>query len=196
MIDSVIRIIDRIIQLLTIRETNRRNLFVDHIEPLYNEMADIHKDYLNACRELTDFIKDIKDDELSADEIKRIIKKYKTVFEPQRVKVFTLAKSVKDKKLRRKLPEEAMEFYDLCFRYFYVASGKSSYKPKKNIDESILYSGFYTNIDETVDLELKYVKSIQKIEMADFISPYEKFLSDSWNNLTEIYANLRITFLR
>ena len=196
MIDSVTRIIDRIIQLLTIRKTNRRNLFVDHIEPLYNEMADIHKDYLNACRELSDFIKDIKDDELSTDEIQRIIKKYKTVLEPQRVKVFTLAKSVQNKKLRSKLPKEAMEFYDFCFRYFYDASGDSSFKPQEKIDAFRRYSGLYSNFDALID-DLSMDRGlIKKNQLLDIVSPHEDFLSFSWNNLTEIYANLRITFLR
>jgi hypothetical protein len=196
MISSVIKIIDRIIQLLTIRKTNRRTLFVDHIEPLYIEMADIHKDYLNACRELTNFIKDLKDDELSTDEIQRIIKKYKTVLEPQRVKAFTLAKSVKDKKLRRKLPKEAMEFYDFCFYYFYSTSGEFSLNPYKKIKAFQRYSGFYSSINGFLVNLLLENYSIKKNEILDFIIDNERLLTDSWSNLMEIYANLRITFLR
>ena len=56
MIGSVIQIIDRIIEFLKIRRSNRRILFEDHIEPVYTELSLIHKDYLKSCRELMEFV--------------------------------------------------------------------------------------------------------------------------------------------
>ena len=46
MIDGVVKILEKVIQLLERREKVKRNLFLDYVEPIYLDMEKIHSHYL------------------------------------------------------------------------------------------------------------------------------------------------------
>lgn len=45
MFDAGILIIDRMIELLRVREGNRKKIFETFVQPLFQDMSEIHKDY-------------------------------------------------------------------------------------------------------------------------------------------------------
>lgn len=196
MINSFLNIIDRLIQLFTIRKTNKRKLFIDHIEPLYSEMSEIHKDYLNACRELKSYVSNKSNTDYSLNDIKETLTKYKTTLEPERVKVFTLAQFVKNKKLRKQLFKEALPFYDSCFLYFCFAAGEPNFLSEEMKDAFMPYSGLYTKLYKFTD---EYMSGEQVVNLVSFnklLNDQEQFLSKSWDEISKIYSELRLSLLK
>lgn len=149
----------------------------------------MHSENLN----LTD---DFKDDELSQDQIQRVIIKYKTVLEPERVKIFTLAKSIKFKKQRKKFPDPIVSFYSICFQYFSSASGDSSFLNTEFQAAQMRYSSHYSNLLHQIKKYLLDRKSLSKDSFKILLQDHEQYLTNYWYEISDIYSQLRITSLR
>src|ERR1035441_5754453 len=57
MVDIALSVVDRLIQLLTIRERNREKYFQQFIEPLYRDAEGIVNDYVSLFGELIELLK-------------------------------------------------------------------------------------------------------------------------------------------
>ena len=115
-------LIERIIQLLKIRQTNDRKLFQDHVEPLFLDMTEIHEDYRKNLDEILDALRSRPD--LSPQEVSTIVAGKKVYLEPIRVKVYALSTAIDSEDIR-KFPEEVQDFVKSCLRYFEAGVGKA-----------------------------------------------------------------------
>ena len=50
LLEAVLRLIDRCIQLLNVRKENRRSLLGDYVAPIYSDFENLHKDYMECFR--------------------------------------------------------------------------------------------------------------------------------------------------
>lgn len=136
MIDGIVKILEKVIQLLERREKQKRSLFFDYVEPMYLDMEKIHSHYLT---ELTCLLTEYLEGSRSSSYFKSKLQSKKTEMEYIRAKVQSIAKhqaySNKDN-----LPEEVAEFMSLCLKYFRITSG-----------EIRNYIGYYTDLIILVD---------------------------------------------
>lgn len=139
MIDGIVKILEKVIQLLERRDKQKRNLFFDYVEPMYLDMEKIHSHYLT---ELTSLLTEYLEGSRSSSYFKSKLQSKKTEMESIRAKVQSIAKhqaySNKDN-----LPEEVAQFMSLCLKYFRVTSG-----------EIRNYVGYYTDLIMLVDKAL------------------------------------------
>ena len=86
MATAAVSIVDRLIQLATVRERNREKYFKNFIEPLYVDGEQIAKDYMSLLTELIHRIEQANDGR----EIVEWLESRRTTFQPLRVKVRAL----------------------------------------------------------------------------------------------------------
>ena len=86
MVNEAVSIVDRLIQLATVRERNREKLFNNFIEPLYRDGEQIAKDYMTLLAELTHRIRRAS----GAPEIIDWLEERRAALQPLRVKVRAL----------------------------------------------------------------------------------------------------------
>ena len=196
MIDSIIKIADRLIQLLTIRKENRRALFKDHIEPIFSDLSKVHQDYLRSCQDLISYIERIDERQLSHYEIEKLIKNYKINLEPKRVEIHSIAKSVKKNVNSKKISDELKSFYDYCSLYFANASSDYSLMPKSFRTMFDVYSGFYSNLIEYINKASYGQREFSKNSLLNHLTFQESQLRWTWSKLSETYAELRIKLLQ
>lgn len=56
MIDALLRIVDKLKELLELREKRAEKMFEKFIEPVYKDMETVHKDYLETLHQLADIL--------------------------------------------------------------------------------------------------------------------------------------------
>jgi hypothetical protein len=95
MVDGIVKILDRIIDLLDRRAKSRRDSFNDFIEPTYSELTLIHGDYLAALRELLGMASNANH---NGTELKQKIDLRREGFVALRSKVSALAVAIKGSK--------------------------------------------------------------------------------------------------
>lgn len=185
MLDSGIKIIDRIIELLTYRKQSGRKLFLDHIEPIYVAMEKIHLDYLSA---LEQFIKDIPKIK-NIDDLIASIKARKIPLEPLRVKINSFSKVAQKQK---HLPDKVEHFFYCCTNYLDFKSTNS---------ELIYYYGCHSLILEEV---IKLKNADNSAEPSKFeiglihtqVPLWQKDIRHAWEWLTKAYSECRLVLLK
>jgi hypothetical protein len=136
MLEGVLRVLDRVIQLLERREKQRTAVLTALIEPMYGDMERIHTHYL---REFTSLLAECRAPGAHCDAFRTRLGEKKSEMEAIRVKVHSVAKHhAHDEKDR--LPQEVVRFMTLCLRYFRVTSG-----------EIRGYVGHYTDLISLLD---------------------------------------------
>jgi hypothetical protein len=86
MVDVALSVVDRLIQLLTVRERNREKYFQQFIEPLYKDAEGIANDYVALFGELIDLLKNAD----STEEVIAWIERRRLKMLPLRMKVRAL----------------------------------------------------------------------------------------------------------
>ena len=183
MIDAAVKIIDRLISLAKERQTNNRKCFIDHIEPLYLYMTEIHCNYRKTFDEIAEKIRIRPLDE---DVIQTIIKDKKSDLEHLRIKVNSFVNVVEEKNTNH-FPDEANRFIESCCKYFQTSAGRSKD-----------YHGHYSELIDYMNRE-KILNENDDDRMNDF--GYKLFLvltqlNENWNNVTFSYAEARVALLR
>jgi hypothetical protein len=175
MLSAAISVIDRLIQLLKERRENDRNLFKDHIEPMFLDMAAIHQDYLLTFEEKT------RTSHISPEVIHELVTTKKRELEHLRVKVHALAREI-DAGTLRKFPEAVIEFITTCFSYFSAEAGRTQ--------------DYYGQYSELLDfMNEAYITSEPKEHDDIFyykIAAVTRTVRERWNDVTFAYAKARI----
>ena len=207
MLDAGITIIDRMISLLKEKERNRRKLFVSFVQPLFDDMAEVHKDYMKAFVDLIEQVENAA----TYDGVMGVLRSKKTEFEHLRVKIHSFLIETKKSKKSSKLPKEIREFFHICIRYFTTQSG--TFGGVYGLHYSDLWQILYNRMEEpslddraTVEKEtgenaidiLKMIDSSDTIEVKD-VNNYLKitldYLRERWAEVTSAYATCRLNLL-
>jgi hypothetical protein len=116
MLDSILSVIDRTIRLVERRAKNNRDLFQNHIEPLFDDLSTAHSDY----RRMFDDLEDLLGRRPSMHTRVRLeLERRRRELEHVREKVRALAHVLQAK---RDLPEVDQLFFRSVCRYFSMPS--------------------------------------------------------------------------
>lgn len=116
MLTPFLEILDRLISLVKIRTESRRSLFVEHLEPLFNDLTAVHLDYRKAFTDTLSLLNDeTVDDQALKDRLTE--RQAELLYMRQRVRALVDALSN-----NRSLPKEAAEFLHAIAQYFMPSS--------------------------------------------------------------------------
>ena len=87
MFDAAIRLVDRIIQLSEYKQITRRRTFEDVIQPIFEDVLEVHGDYAESFLFLTRWLSEQKPGEVSLEDVRREIEDRRIGLEAVRVKV-------------------------------------------------------------------------------------------------------------
>lgn len=173
MLQALLQIIDRLIRLAEGRLESRKEVFSSVLEPTFNDLLLIHRDYIAMFEQLQVFRGAIPEDD---SEIQRRLQSSKTQlhqrrieFEPVRQKVRALVATI----AHRKLPVEERRFVDAVLRYFPSA------------DPSLPQSAATT--------VLEYLERAAPAELDLLIDATLQRHRNAWSDVCSEYAALRIT---
>jgi hypothetical protein len=173
MISSAISIIDRLISLVEHRKQRSRELFLDHIEPIFSDLTQIHKDYIATLNEIAAkmLLPDVSPDELRAFLISR-----RDHLSPLRVKVVALATAIRYSQAEDRLKA----FADSTVGYFRLAteSNTTGYTSLLGIIDAFAFSTKMPK--DHVRLEVSEVKSA---------------IDESWHRLALAYGESKAYYL-
>ncbi|MGH1542601.1 MAG: hypothetical protein ACRBHB_19420 [Arenicella sp.] len=136
MIDVLVKVVDRTIQLLEKREKKKRELFEDYIKPIFVDMEKIHTNYLEG---FVNLMNDFNKDPMPPEHYRSRLLSKKVELESARVKVHSIAKHHAYGNLEN-LPPVMTHFVTLCLQYFRISSG-----------EIRDYAGHYTDLISLID---------------------------------------------
>ena len=106
MIDGLVKIVDRLIELVKYREEKSRRIFEKLIEPVFNDLVVIHKDYLAMFVEVSSLIPSdgdgTKKQKKKLSEALRYLSKKRIEFETTRIKLRAISQSFKNTKTNEK----------------------------------------------------------------------------------------------
>ncbi len=121
MIDSIVTIIDRSIELLDRHSKSNRQLFEDHIEPLFSDLLSIQADYRGIFADLEALFDRPRNDEARSLDSKMIetLRDRRRELEQIREKSRALAAVLQ---LQTQFPEVAQLFFRSVYRYFKIPS--------------------------------------------------------------------------
>jgi hypothetical protein len=127
MIDTLIQILDRLIQLLRVRGKRRARRFQELWEPTFRELRDVHGDYLamfQACKQNLVRIKNNESDGVPVrglEEIASELRRRRLEFEPVRRQLIALINHTQN----LELDDGAHEFLNAILWYFPTGANRS-----------------------------------------------------------------------
>jgi Na+-transporting NADH:ubiquinone oxidoreductase subunit NqrC len=188
MATTAVSIVDRLIQLATVRERNREKYFKNFIEPLYVDGEQIAKDYMNLLAELIHRIGQAND----CREIADWLEARRTTFQPLRIKVRALIQDgFMERKEKRKSESLALFKKGL---WGLMKGGVSAVEDKHAL------TGEYGFGDHTV-LDLLHHERMSALEQRfrDLLTRQaqrqQEAIERAWQDVTNAYAELRGTYL-
>jgi hypothetical protein len=191
MFDGGIAIIDRIISLIKVRQENRRKLFIDHVEPLFKDIEQIHIDYLKGFTDLLETIHSFPSEE----EIRTHLLHKKAELENLRVKVNSCLKFHQKRQFDLSTSFESFVF--ACLIYFGAQSGEILGK----------YGLFYTDLIGILDRKHDSFSMPPDLKKSD-LKPEPRFTMElalqailnevrkRWEYVTEKYSECRYELLK
>jgi hypothetical protein len=190
MLDGLITLLDRVIQLLERQSVRRRSLFSDYIEPLFTDLAAIHSDYRETLDEVSKLMVDAPLPTLVEQ-----LRSRKRELEPVRQKVLALLRAIY---VHQKLPQEARAFFQSASSYFGVTAGEGL---------GFRASGYTTLLDAldnaascfTTAEESSGDDEVVRHSREHFASTFKKVanhLDAEWRNILDGYASAKVDLLR
>lgn len=180
MIDLILSLLDRLKDLATIRTENRRRLFEDHLEPLFNDLTSIHADYRKGFRTIHELLADasVSDQELKD---KTTDLQAELLHVRQKVRAYAHALSMNDK-----FPAEAARLLDAVKAYFVFSSGDGTVRYPGQTGFTTLY-GVLADLDGNPKFRESAVEYV-----SDLIDAVDR----SWRYIASDYAVARVALLK
>ena len=172
-----LELIDRIVSLLREHKTGRRQLFNDHIHPLFDDLATVHADYMASLADLSDLVGRAA----GKDEIRSAAAKRRELVRPVRSKAWAISIALNEAGAKGYSPP-AVAFFVAVNDYFRAATGEPEESRQPSLYRDILQE--LEDGPETASEELaKRVRA--------FLSRAKKALSAGWSDVTVTYAVAR-----
>lgn len=180
MIDLILSLLDRLKDLVIIHTENRRKLFEDHLEPLFNDLTAIHTDYRSSFQAIHDML---VDGALSYQEIKEKTTELRAglLHVRQKVRAYADALSENDKR-----PDEAAELMVAIALYFMCATGDEDAEDPLVTRYTTLIS-ILSGLDGSPMYREAAVEEVSKLIVS---------VDNSWNWIVESYGAARVALLK
>jgi hypothetical protein len=186
---AALSIIDRLIQLINVREKNREKYFKNFIEPLYLDGEQIAKDYMGLLTELAHKIGDAK----TGREIAEWLETRRTTLQPVRDKVRALMENGFMER-EDKAPGDALVLFKKGL-WGLMKGGVSA------VGRGHALTGEYGCGDHTI-LDLLYPARMLELDdrlrerLARRAQWQREAIERAWRDVTEAYAELRSKYLQ
>jgi hypothetical protein len=177
MVDALIRVIDRLTQLLEITKRFNRQIFEDHIGPIYKDLQVIIDDYREIILAIETKLNTGVTIEKLLDELVLRREKYARV----RDEVKKYAHALADAKLN----EDVYEFARSCLDLFQFEPTM----PRGSYVQSAI-----TSLMEDIDFVTTYPS--EKRSLSRLINEYKLRLGYHWNDVSWKYFQLRAKYLK
>lgn len=177
MIDTIMKIFDLLKELLEHREAKRGELYETHVQPLFEQMCNIHQDYITICDEVVDKLKNPKT-------------------RPSEIKEFARKRAASLGHMRQVVGDLARELMKI--------DGFSESDPVSLFAQSVIFylltpTGLPPELESgtrfEMMLEILSLLSRGKIERSTAlkeISRMRDFLLEVWKNFSEHYARAKM----
>jgi hypothetical protein len=172
MLDTFIKLIDKVVELLRYRTGRRGRRFSTLVDPFYENLKAIHKDYLQ-------FFEDTHARLLAGRELSKIsadFSKRRIIEESQRMSVIAQAEVLS----REHRVEDLREFFKAVNFYFYVQPLSSAVTPSTVLELAMRRASLIT-----VDSQDSRVRLQEAIEVG------MNALRENWRGVSAVYASLR-----
>ena len=163
--------------------SDRESLFRNHVDPLYEKLIKIHKDYINAFIGVRD---KIKANSLSNEELISFLRDRKREYDLERKLAYALAVELKGTGSKRFSGEIGSAVEEYC----HSICGYFSIIREVSINDSDSLPRISTAFSEMISL-LEVKQGIS--EMLDFT--IEEGLPQAFNKITSAYAKLKIILI-
>ena len=176
MFELLLDLLDRLIKLKNVQASRDRELFSDHIEPIYQDMTKVIQEYRNTLYQLED---SIRSDDATIDEIIQDLKIKRRKYAPLRQKLDQYSSVLSGAPELRNQVEESVEFEDVveefamhCFEVLNI----EPFGPRAKT------SSIYT----TLITDLKYIEELQGFsrDRSDWDKPSKTFFGLALENKT------------
>ena len=201
MLDLLLELIDRLVQLRTVHVSRGRELFNDHIDPIYQDMAKVIKEYRNTLYQLED---SFRAGDSTLEEIIKDLKVKRRENAPLRQKLDKYALVLSGGLRQRSEVKCVEEFAMYCFEVLNI----EPFGSRGNINSS-LYTSLITDLEIIEGLERcstgrsewdKPSKTFFSLPMIYtpqiVVDEYSKAIDKGWGMVTESYVKLRANLLR
>ena len=172
MLETTLQLIDRLIAFLQQRQNSRRNIFDDHIEPIYRQMAQVHQEYQRTLRYAKRRVS-----RASMQKTRQLLEDKRRDLEHIRKEIHAVGREF-SKGGHAGLPDVAHGFHQCCLDYFCAQAA----------EQGDQYTGYYTLL-----LESDFDNRARFISKLDAVLAYSEH---AWNNLSTAYARARLELLR
>lgn len=187
MFDVIAKICNELTKLIKARRLGQRLLFSDHIEPIFQQLIDIHEDYKSGVAEIVTLIGDYTVQPMA---IQDTILDKKQQLDHIRQLVFDLNKACLLSPYSRNVPlpgnhqnakGAAFEFALTVHRYFQFTTG--------NLPPMSPVSTWYTGLTGLIELLLE--GKIERDECLTAAGDVVKLLPENWRAVTSAYAKVK-----
>ena len=188
MFDAITKICNHLIELIKARRLGQRQLFSDHIEPIFQQLTEIHEDYKSGVAEIVALIEDYT---VQPTTIRDTIIDKKQQLEHIRQLVFDLNKACLLSPYSQSVPrspgnprnvkEAAFEFAQTIHLYFRFSTG--------DMPPPFPEMTWYTGLTGLIELSLK--GEIERNECLEEANDVVRQLPERWRAVTSAYARVR-----
>jgi hypothetical protein len=186
MIDALISVADRLIQLKEFQTVQLRLLFDRLIEPIFNDLSNVHQDYLKMFEDIYDSLP-YSWEIGSTDYNSRValcvkqLKKKRLEFEPIRVKVLAVTDELK----RQVKNPGVIEFVESAINYF--PKGEV-FDPSSNMK----YSAYTSSSSKLIGEFYLHIEKQTAENLRECVDCTLKHHRDKWKIVSEEFARLKI----
>ncbi|HLK09679.1 MAG TPA: hypothetical protein VKV30_17135 [Candidatus Angelobacter sp.] len=182
MLTALLGIIDRLIELVKVRQTQRSNFFQKIVEPSFAELLMVHQDYISMFTEVLNMLSSQSETEerVQREKALQMLKQRRTTLEPLREKLRALERVTESE--RDQIDKDAYAFLHALADYLFIGvNSDERWTPKR------------TTIATDLISVLQRDGSTQGRERcAEILNS----LRQRWSFLCEAYAALRVAVAR
>lgn len=196
MINALLNILDRLIQLLTLRDRRGARLFTELWEPTFNELLQVHRDYIELFEETGLRLSELDDRMIinthiqdGSEELEFIIdmlRKRKREFEPVRRKLIALIETLD----KVEFDELSAAFVQALAWYFPVGMPRSRSTAASEMQTRMEALAAAIN-DQSVD---KMLDQMTVRDMVNYVRQVINAHRTAWSRVCEAYAPLRLRY--
>jgi hypothetical protein len=187
MVELILKVIDRLIDLLERGKKAKRAIFSDHIEPLFSDLALIHADYIAAMTEISEQVQS-----LSLRDLKVEMEKRRQTLAPLRAKVTALTHAIHD----CDFDEPIRRFAVAAIGYFDLTTAEEKILAQHQIDPRGVPASAFTLSSSLLDLLMSdFDEDSAESTPRELLSRIDQIrvgIADRWSVLTVAYAQVRL----
>lgn len=190
MLDAFINVINRLIQLVEIRKHLNRQMFEDHVAPIYKDLQLIIDDYRKI---IFDIERKLKDPKISPNEVVEELIAQRKEYSRLRdeVKKYSTALSAE------KPNNDVQEFALACQKFLTIKPPTVEARPSLVVDTPMIsLIGSLKLLLRLGMLKEHHSTECLRRECSELIRNYSRTLDERWDKIASSYFNLRTKYLR